>query len=207
MCVCSSQQSTMTQQLSPLKLLVSLYLLRLAISNCCYTPVHAVPFETSEDVAGAGQSIGDAVAAVLRDANNCFETYMQESRNASDTYASAYRTCRELGSKRRMEFTQMQCSTRQDMVGQVTEMCKNFCDCAEIDGDLEFFQCSARNAYKGMSTLQYVYLNSSAAIVELENKYQEAEKEILFCTIAAEERYINATAKAFVQLSKCLKAS
>lgn len=55
--------------------------------------------------------------------------------------------------------------------------------------------------------MQQVYLNSTAATVELEHKYEEAEKEILLCIISAEQEYVDLSSKAFLKLSKCLKAT
>lgn len=55
--------------------------------------------------------------------------------------------------------------------------------------------------------MQQVYLNSTAAIVELEHKYEEAEKEILLCIISAERKYVDVSSEAFLKLSRCLKAT
>lgn len=207
--------STMAQQVSSLKQLESLLLLLflLLLANSCCNQAQALAV-LPENVFGGGAGllvndivVGDVALPVTRVENDCFETFLQESRSASNTYASAYRACQMLGSRKRMEYVSAEWSTREDMMEQVTALCKNLCDCAQIVADLEFFQCSAQHSYKGVNTMQQVYLNSTAATVELEHKYEEAEKEILLCIISAEQEYVDLSSKAFLKLSKCLKAT
>ncbi|XP_028895726.1 uncharacterized protein LOC105211614 [Zeugodacus cucurbitae] len=210
----------MAQQVSSLKLLAALLLVVVCCfaNSCCnhQTQTQAIAAAWPDNAVGIGVDggvlandivVGDVALAVSRDANNCFERFLLESRNASNTYASAYRACQMLGRQRRMEFVSAEWSTRQEMEEQVTVMCKNLCDCMQIVEDLEYFQCNAQHSYKSVHTMQQVYLNSSAAIVELEDKYEEAEKELLLCIISAEQQYVDASSKAFLKLSKCLKAT
>uniref|UniRef100_A0A0K8U7B8 Protein TsetseEP domain-containing protein n=1 Tax=Bactrocera latifrons TaxID=174628 RepID=A0A0K8U7B8_BACLA len=214
-----SKPSTMAQrvsslkQLEPLSLSPSLLLILLWFANSCCNRVQALAV-LSENVVGGGAGmpandivVGDVALLLTHVENDCFETFLQESRNGSNTYASAYRACQMLGSRKRLEFVSAECSTREDMVEQVTELCTNLCDCAQTVGDMEFFECSAQHSFRGVNTMQLVYLNSTAAIVELEHKYEEAEKQILLCIIAAEQQYVASSSKAFLKLSNCLKAT
>lgn len=148
-----SNPTTMARQVSSLILLESLSLSLLFVwftNSCCNQALaNAVLPENLVVGGGAGMLVNDIVVGDVglegtRVENDCFETFLLESRNASNTYASAYRACQMLGSRRRMEFVSTEWSTRHDMMEQVTVLCKNLCDCVQFEGDLEFFHCSAK---------------------------------------------------------------
>ncbi|XP_054740739.1 uncharacterized protein LOC129246180 isoform X1 [Anastrepha obliqua] len=211
----------MAQQLSPLRLL-QLLPLSLWFAACCYTESQAVALEGAALVEiyakmGGGGGIenngyvvggdnGGDVAGIRAVVNDCFEIFLQGSRNASNTYASAYRECLNLGKEWRTQFTVQQQSQREVMTAEMAQMCKEFHECSQSESDLAFFQCNKKNSYKNVNTLIFVYSNSSAAIVELEEKYHEADKEVMLCIIAAEEQYLTSTTNAYLQLLQCLRA-
>ncbi|XP_017461932.1 PREDICTED: uncharacterized protein LOC108355276 [Rhagoletis zephyria] len=205
----------MAHQMSPLKLFLSLLLVWFTVRRSTESDLWSIVLATMAASAGlikvgaaGGRHYGggDGVGVgVTTNVNDCFETYLQQSRNASNTYATAYRDCHVFDVDKRLLYAEEQQPTREGVTKAVDEMCTAFRDCAERESDLAFFQCNRNNSYKNIYTLMNVYLNSSAAIVELEKKYQEAEKEMLLCFIAADKQYLNSTAKAYVQLSRCLK--